>query len=309
MNCPGHCLMFGHRVRSYRELPLRLADFGVLHRNEFSGALTGLTRVRRFQQDDAHIFCTADQIKSEIYGALDFMSAVYTVFGFDYSLDLSTRPEKYLGDLELWNKAESQLAEVLDEWKAKTGKAWKLNPGDGAFYGPKIDIHISDALKRSHQCATIQLDFQLPLRFDLQYVGAEEKDLSRPVIVHRAILGSVERMFAILIEQYAGKWPFWISPRQVIIVPVSDKFLDYATEVRDILHNAGFFVDCETSDKSLQKKIRESQLAQYNYILVVGEKEVIDRTVNVRTRDNVVHGTKKIEEMVEEFKQLAAEHK
>jgi len=214
-----------------------------------------------------------------------------------------------LGDLELWNKAEAQLGEVLDDWKGKTGKGWKLNPGDGAFYGPKIDIHISDALKRNHQCATIQLDFQLPIRFDLEYVGAEEKDKSRPVIVHRAILGSVERMFAILIEQYAGKWPFWISPRQAIVVPVSLSFMDYAHEVRDILHNAGFYVDCETSDKSLQKKIRESQLAQYNYILVVGEKEVVDRTVNVRTRDNVVHGTKKIEEMLAEFKQLAADHK
>jgi len=309
MNCPGHCLMFGHRVRSYRELPLRLADFGVLHRNEFSGALTGLTRVRRFQQDDAHIFCTADQIKSEIYAALDFMSTVYGIFGFDYSLDLSTRPEKYLGDLELWNKAEQQLAEVLDEWKTKTGKTWKLNPGDGAFYGPKIDIHISDALKRSHQCATIQLDFQLPIRFNLEYVGSDEKEVMRPVIIHRAILGSVERMFAILIEHTAGKWPFWISPRQAIVVPVSEKFSAYANEVRSLIHDAGFYVDCELSDKSLQKKIRESQLAQYNYILVVGEQEAAARTVNVRTRDNVVHGAKKLEEMVDEFKQLALQFK
>jgi len=309
MNCPGHCLMFGHRVRSYRELPLRFADFGVLHRNEFSGALTGLTRVRRFQQDDAHIFCMADQIKTEIYNALDFMSSVYGIFGYEYSLDLSTRPDKYLGDLELWNKAEKQLAEVLDEWKAKTGKPWKLNPGDGAFYGPKIDIHISDALKRSHQCATIQLDFQLPIRFNLEYVGPDEKESCRPVIIHRAILGSVERMFAILIEHTAGKWPFWISPRQVIIVPVSDKFNNYANEVRSLIHDAGFYVDCESSDKSLQKKIRESQLAQYNYILVVGEQEETSRTVNVRTRDNVVHGTKKIEEVIQEFKQLAEQHK
>jgi len=307
MNCPGHCLMFGHRIRSYRELPLRFADFGVLHRNEASGALTGLTRVRRFQQDDAHIFCRADQITVEITNALKFMQFVYGIFGFDFSLELSTRPEKYLGDLALWDQAEKQLAEVLDAYKAESGKAWKLNPGDGAFYGPKIDIKIQDALKRSIQCATIQLDFQLPIRFELEYV--EENSTKRPVMIHRAILGSVERMFAILIEHTGGKWPFWLSPRQAIVVPVGEKFIPYAESVRDRISASGIYIDVETSDKSLQKKIRESQLAQYNYILVVGEEESKDDSVNVRTRDNQVHGKKSVTEIINEFQQLTKDFK
>jgi len=309
MNCPGHCLMFAHRIRSYRELPIRFADFGVLHRNEYSGALTGLTRVRRFQQDDAHIFCTTDQISSEMKNALGFMQHIYGIFGFDFRLELSTRPEKFLGDIELWNKAEHQLTEILNEYKQETGKQWKLNPGDGAFYGPKIDIHISDALKRSFQCATIQLDFQLPIRFNLEYNGATEKEIGRPVIIHRAIYGSFERMLAILIEHTAGKWPFWLSPRQVIVLPVTEKLNSYAEEVRQVLHEAGFFVDCDLSDKKLQKKIRESQLAQYNYILVVGEKEFETKTANVRTRDNVVHGTKSLQELIGEFQQLSQQYK
>eukprot|EP01114_Cavostelium_apophysatum_P019971 TRINITY_DN657_c0_g1_i1.p1 TRINITY_DN657_c0_g1~~TRINITY_DN657_c0_g1_i1.p1 ORF type:complete len:712 (-),score=218.88 TRINITY_DN657_c0_g1_i1:52-2187(-) len=307
MNCPGHCLMFDHRIRSYRELPLRFADFGVLHRNELSGALTGLTRVRRFQQDDAHIFCRPDQIKEEITNALRFMQHVYGIFGFEFDLELSTRPEKSLGDIELWNSAEKQLEEVLNAYKEETGKSWKLNPGDGAFYGPKIDIHVHDVMRRSHQCATIQLDFQLPIRFQLEYV--DEDASKRPVMIHRAILGSVERMFAILIEHTGGKWPFWLSPRQAIVVPVAAQHVEYAQKVQKAIHNAGFFVDVETSDKSLQKKIRESQLAQYNYILVVGEEESKDGSVNVRTRDNAVHGKKKIEEVVAEFQQLNKEYK
>lgn len=310
MNCPGHCLMFAHRTRSYRELPIRFADFGVLHRNELAGALTGLTRVRRFQQDDAHIFCMPSQIKQEMKGALNFMQTVYGVFGFDFDLELSTRPENYLGDLSLWEAAEKQLAEVLDEYKAETGKPWKLNPGDGAFYGPKIDIHIHDAMKRSHQCATIQLDFQLPIRFQLEFQGDSDKgETGRPVIIHRAILGSVERFMAILTEHVAGKWPFWISPRQILVVPVAELYNEYAEEVRQLIHNEGFYVDSDLSDKKMQKKIREGQLAQYNYILVVGEKEKSDRTVNIRTRDNVVHGERTIDEAIKEFKQLVKDHK
>ncbi|KAI4785162.1 hypothetical protein KUCAC02_037929, partial [Chaenocephalus aceratus] len=198
MNCPGHC----HRPRSWRELPLRFADFGVLHRNELSGTLTGLTRVRRFQQDDAHIFCTMEQIESEMKGCLDFLRCVYNVFGFSFQLHLSTRPEKYLGDIAVWNQAEKQLENSLNDF----GEPWKLNPGDGAFYGPKIDIKIKDAIGRYHQCATIQLDFQLPIRLNLTFVGTDGDDKARPVIIHRAILGSVERMIAILTENYAGKW-------------------------------------------------------------------------------------------------------
>ncbi|XP_077569731.1 threonine--tRNA ligase 1, cytoplasmic [Stigmatopora nigra] len=287
MNCPGHCLMFGHRPRSWRELPLRFADFGVLHRNELSGTLTGLTRVRRFQQDDAHIFCTMDQIESEMKGCLDFLRCVYGVFGFSFQLHLSTRPEKYLGDIAVWNQAEKQLENSLVEF----GEPWKLNPGDGAFYGPKIDIKIKDAIGRYHQCATIQLDFQLPIRFDLTFVGKDGDDKARPVIIHRAILGSVERMIAILTENYAGKWPLWISPMQVMVVPVNPSCDEYARKVYKQLTDAGMMADVDLdSGCLLNKKIRNAQLAQYNFILVVGEKEKTTNTVNVRTRDNKVHG-------------------
>ncbi|XP_062945328.1 threonine--tRNA ligase 2, cytoplasmic isoform X2 [Cynocephalus volans] len=225
MNCPGHCLMFSHRPRSWREMPIRFADFGVLHRNELSGTLSGLTRVRRFQQDDAHIFCTVEQIEEEIKGCLQFLQSVYSTFGFSFQLNLSTRPEDFLGEVEMWDEAEKQLQNSLLEF----GEPWKVNPGDGAFYGPKIDIKIKDAIGRYHQCATIQLDFQLPIRFDLTYVSKDGDD-KRPVIIHRAILGSVERMIAILSENYGGKWPFWLSPRQVLIIPVGPTCEEYALQ-------------------------------------------------------------------------------
>lgn len=267
MNCPGHCLMFAHRPRSWRELPLRMADFGVLHRNELSGALSGLTRVRRFQQDDAHIFCLPDQIGQEIDGALDFLDHIYGIFGFTFDLKLSTRPEKYLGDIEVWNKAEKALADSLTRFCDKSGKKWTENPGDGAFYGPKIDITIQDALRRSHQCATIQLDFQLPIRFDLSYI-ADDGEKHKPVIIHRAVLGSVERMIAILTESCAGKWPFWLSPRQVCIVPVGPSLNDYAQEIYTKLYDAGFQVEVDVDPgDTLNKKIRNAQLAQFNFIL------------------------------------------
>ncbi|KAJ1723955.1 threonyl-tRNA synthetase [Coemansia erecta] len=296
MNCPGHCLMFGIRDRSYRELPVRFADFGVLHRNEASGALSGLTRVRRFQQDDAHIFCTQDQVKSEITGVLRFLEDVYSIFGFTFELELSTRPEKFLGEVEVWNRAEKQLEDALNEFGAK----WVINPGDGAFYGPKIDITIRDALKRAHQCATIQLDFQLPVRFQLHYRAPNTKgeegdselgsDFQRPVIIHRAILGSVERMIGILTENFAGKWPMWLSPRQVMVVPVTGVVFEYAQEVRDKLHKAGFYADVDLGGETLNKKIRNAEIAQYNFICVVGAEEQTENSVNVRCRDDV--GTK-----------------
>ncbi|XKL60570.1 hypothetical protein PGB90_007627 [Kerria lacca] len=300
MNCPGHCLIFDVRPRSWRELPLRFADFGVLHRNELSGALSGLTRVRRFQQDDAHIFCEASQIKQEVLSVLDFLKSVYTTFGFTFQCNLSTRPVKFMGEISLWNDAEKQLEESLNEFNSE----WKENPGDGAFYGPKIDITIRDALSRPHQCATIQLDFQLPIRFDLKYVN-ENQEFVKPVIIHRAILGSVERMIAILTESYAGKWPFWLSPRQAITIPVAPAHNDYATEVKEKIFNAGFQcdVDIDTSD-TLNKKIRNAQLAQYNYILVVGNKEMEGGTVNVRTRDNIVHGEFTVDETIFRFQKL-----
>ncbi|CDO95602.1 unnamed protein product [Kluyveromyces dobzhanskii CBS 2104] len=284
MNCPGHCLMFKARERSYRELPWRVADFGVIHRNEFSGALSGLTRVRRFQQDDAHIFCTQDQIEQEIENIFDFLKYVYGVFDFEFKMELSTRPEKYVGELETWNNAESKLEAALKKW----GGNWELNPGDGAFYGPKIDIMISDALKRWHQCATIQLDFQLPNRFELEFKTKElegDDNYERPVMIHRAILGSVERMTAILTEHFAGKWPFWLSPRQILVVPVGVKFQDYAQEVRDKMVEAGFYADVDLTGNTLQKKVRNGQMLKYNFIFIVGEQEMTEKSVNIRNRD------------------------
>lgn len=300
MNCPGHCLMFDHRVRSWRELPLRMADFGVLHRNELSGALSGLTRVRRFQQDDAHIFCRKDQIETEIKACLDFLQTVYTVFNFSFSLKLSTRPEKFLGEQAVWDEAEKQLESSLNA----SGLKWELNPGDGAFYGPKIDITISDALRRSHQCATIQLDFQLPARFNLSYMN-EKQEQERPVIIHRAVLGSVERMIAILCENFGGKWPFWLSPRQSIVITVAPAFDSYAQGVMTKIRAAGFLCEYDMDQgTTMNKKIRNAQLAHYNFIFVVGENEVKNGTANVRTRDNKIHGEHSIEHIIERFRDL-----
>lgn len=269
-----------------------MAEFGILHRNEASGALSGLTRVRRFVQDDAHHFCMPSQIEGEIEGIIDFLEAVYKLFGFSVHMELSTRPEKYLGEISVWDAAEDQLRTVLD--RRYHGK-WELNEGDGAFYGPKIDITIKDALKRSFQCATIQLDFQLPERFKLKYRSPEDHDdsdraPSRPVIIHRAILGSLERFVAIVTEHFGGKWPFWLSPRQICVIPVSLVYKDYATEVGSQLSGLGLFVDVDNGTETLQKKIRNAELAQYNFILVVGQVEFDSKSVNVRNRDDV--GTK-----------------
>eukprot|EP00934_Nitzschia_sp_Nitz4_P005087 Nitzschia sp. Nitz4//scaffold11_size288233//282090//284677//NITZ4_000829-RA/size288233-processed-gene-0.194-mRNA-1//1//CDS//3329534239//5077//frame0 len=309
MNCPGHCLMFGAQIRSYRDLPIRYTDFGVLHRNELSGALTGLTRVRRFQQDDGHIFCREDQISNEVLGSLNFMKTVYDIFGMSYKLELSTRPKKALGEIELWDKAEAALAKAMNDFIGEGN--WRVNPGDGAFYGPKIDIKVVDAMDRVHQCATIQLDFQLPIRFDLKYTTdskEEGKQFARPIIVHRAMLGSVERMFAVLCEHWGGKWPLWISPRQVMLIPVHARFNDYCEDVRRQLHEAGFYVDVDTSKATFQKKVRNAQLAQYNFQLVVGETEVNNTSVNIRTRDNQVLGEKKVDEFLAELKKLRSEY-
>ncbi|PIO66396.1 threonine--tRNA ligase [Teladorsagia circumcincta] len=305
MNCPGHCLMYSHQPRTHNELPIRYADFGVLHRNEMSGALTGLIRVRRFQQDDAHIFCRRDQIWDEIKGCLDFLSFCYEkVFGFTFKLNLATRPEGFLGELSTWDEAESDLKAALNE----SGRPWKLNEGDGAFYGPKIDISIQDALKRNHQCATIQLDFQLPQRFDLSYFD-EKGEKQRPVMIHRAVLGSVERMAAILTENYGGKWPFWLSPRQAKVITVHESVNSYARQVKEKLYNAGFEVEFdEGCPDTLNKQIRNAQLAQFNFILVVGQKEVEHGTVNVRTRDNAVRGEVSVDDLLAKFRRFAEEY-
>eukprot|EP00045_Choanoeca_perplexa_P012000 m.129299 g.129299 ORF g.129299 m.129299 type:complete len:794 (-) comp15846_c0_seq2:49-2430(-) len=308
MNCPSHCVMFGHRTRSYRELPLRYADFGVLHRNELSGALTGLTRVRRFQQDDAHIFCEPSQIEEEIGNCLDFLNEVYGMFGFEFELNLSTRPEKYLGELATWDKAEAALEAALN----RSGHAWTFNPGDGAFYGPKIDIKVTDALRRQHQCATIQLDFQLPIRFNLEYTPskAEEGQVYRPVMIHRAVLGSVERMFAILCEHTGGKWPFWLSPRQAMVIPIHPEYDGYAHKVQEELHALNYAVDVDTATSTtLMKKVRQACLDQYNFIFVVGEQESSNNTVNLRTRDGKTHGEFLLSDVIAHFKRLTKERR
>jgi threonyl-tRNA synthetase len=250
-----------------------------------------LTRVRRFQQDDAHIFCRQDQIGQEMTNCLNFLQHVYGILGFNFTLKLSTRPDNHLGEVSVWEKAEARLAESLNEF----GHPWTVDPGDGAFYGPKIDITVSDALRRKHQCATIQLDFQLPERFGLEFhsadtSGQEGGSFQRPVIIHRAILGSVERLMAILCEHYGGKWPFWLSPRQIVVVPVAGPFYAYAESIRQKLFDAGFYADADLSDNTLNKKIRNGEVGQYNFILVVGAEEESTNTVNVRCRDDV--GTK-----------------
>lgn len=297
MNCPGHCLMYGSRDRSYKELPMRYAEFGVIHRNEASGALSGLTRVRRFVQDDAHIFCMSSQIEQEMKSCFDFLQAVYGRFGFTFKLELSTRPEKYIGDLQVWNDAEKRLENALNEFVP--GK-WEMNPGDGAFYGPKIDITISDAMKREFQCATIQLDFNLPNRFNLKFrtsTDAEGTEFERPVMIHRAILGSLERFIAICTEHFAGKWPFWMSPRQIIIVPVTQSVYGYAEEVQQMFHAHGFFTDADLTSETLKKKVLRAETGGYNFIFIVGHEEQEKRAVNVRN-GHASSGTKGREEVI-----------
>ncbi|KAF9965678.1 54S ribosomal protein L39, mitochondrial [Mortierella alpina] len=346
MNCPGHCLIFDMSTRSYKDLPIRYADFSALHRNEATGALSGLTRVRRFHQDDAHIFCTRDQIFEEIRSTLSFVDTVYRTFRFpSYELALSTRPlSNLIGTAEEWDQAEDALRQALNQ----SGREWTLNEGDGAFYGPKIDILVRDALGRRHQTATIQLDFQLPQRFGLQFYD-QQGEKQNPVIVHRAVLGSVERMMAILIEHTGGRWPFWMSPRQAMVVPVfggkagmegasttvegddsgktKGSLTEYAQHIKETLAKAGrsplrtediragaedvvvgmddkhYFVDMDQSGGTLNKMVRDAQVAQYNFILVIGEKEKERGTVNVRTREGERLGEMTIPQVLELFKE------
>lgn len=273
MNCPSHCVIFKQQDRSFRDLPLRFADFGVLHRNELSGALSGLTRVRRFQQDDAHIFCMLEQVKSEIRGCLEFLGFVYGVFRFKFELGLSTRPEKYLGTPEEWRDAENALKEAMEELEMP----FKINEGDGAFYGPKIDILLHDALGRRIQCATIQLDFQLPQRFDLKYRDSDGQTKT-PVIVHRAILGSLERMFAVIIENFGKKLPFWLAPRQIAVIPMSST--EYVEKVRCVLSRFRLTVLDDTN--TLNKRIRNAETSGYTLVCLVGKKEADSEEINIR---------------------------
>jgi threonyl-tRNA synthetase len=280
MNCPTHCLIFGTRLRSYRDLPIRYADFGRLHRYERSGVTAGLFRVRSFQQDDAHIFCTEEQIEAEVRSATEMILEIYHAFGFDeVRIELSTRPAKRLGSDETWDHAEKALSQALEN----QGRPFQVNPGDGAFYGPKIDFHIKDALGRSWQLGTIQLDYQLPNRFGLTYVAPDGAE-RQPVMIHRAMLGSAERFLAILIEQTAGAFPLWIAPVQAVVLPISEKFAEYAASVRGRLAEAGVRVELDDRNEKLGYRIREAQLQKVPYMLVVGAREQEDSTVSVRRR-------------------------
>lgn len=293
MSCPGCMLYYDSTVHSYRELPLRIAEIGHVHRYEPSGALNGLFRVRSFHQDDAHHFMEPNQIRSEILEILHLADYIYMTFGLSYRLELSTRPENSLGSDEIWEIATNGLKGALDDW----GHSYKINEGDGAFYGPKIDIHIKDALGRHWQCGTIQLDLSLPEKFSLKYV-ANDGSYQRPVMIHRALFGSVERFIGILIEHFSGKFPLWLSPYPVKIIPVADRHFDYAEKICKEIKNAGFICDIDDTKESVSKKVRNAQLLQTNYMLTVGDQELSNQTVSVRTRDNIVHGETKLEEFL-----------
>lgn len=302
MNCPGHMLIYKNDLHSYRDLPIRMAEFGQVHRHEFSGALNGLLRVRTFCQDDAHIFVTPEQIEEEITLALQIIDRVYKVFGFEYEIELSTRPDEYMGELSLWDKAEQALENVLN----RLNFPYKINEGDGAFYGPKIDIHIQDAIKRSHQCATVQLDFQLPEKFDLTYIN-EDNEKVRPVVIHRAVFGSIDRFLGILIEHFGGAFPLWLAPRQVQIIGVSDVHNTYAEKVAAELRQANIRVSIDERNEKLGRKIRDAQMQKGPYILVLGDQELENGTVTVRAYKQDGLKTMSLGEFVQQLQQEVEE--
>jgi len=300
MNCPGCMLYYKSQTHSYRDLPLRVAEIGHVHRFEASGALNGLFRVRSFHQDDAHLFMRPDQIHDEINRILRMTDHIYMTFGLSYRLELSTRPEKSktIGSDEEWDNATNGLKGALDDW----GHTYRINEGDGAFYGPKIDIHISDALGRHWQLGTVQLDMSLPQKFELEYVDSDGSH-KRPVMLHRALFGSIERFFGILIEHFAGKFPFWISPYQIRIMTVADRHLPYAEELAKQFKAKKFICDVDSANESVSKKVRDAQMLKYNYMLTIGDKEVENKTAALRTRDNVVHGEIDISEFLAKVEQ------
>ncbi|RHQ15332.1 threonine--tRNA ligase [Lachnospiraceae bacterium AM48-27BH] len=298
MNCPGGVLTYASEPRSYRDLPLRMGELGIVHRHEKSGQLHGLMRVRCFTQDDAHIFMTPEQIKDEIMGVAKLINEVYTLFGFKYHVELSTRPEDSMGSDEDWEMATEGLRSALDA----LGLDYVVNEGDGAFYGPKIDFHLVDAIGRTWQCGTIQLDFQLPQRFELEYQGADGEK-HRPIMIHRVVFGSIERFIGILIEHFAGAFPTWLAPVQVKVLPISDKYADYAEKVRKQLDDAGIRVEVDTRAEKIGYKIREAQMQKVPYMVIVGQKEEEEGLVSVRSRFAGDEGQKNPEEFIKALKE------
>ena len=292
MNCPGHILIFKSKSVSYRELPMRMFEFGKVHRYERSGVLHGLMRVRAFTQDDAHIFCTPEQIEEEIIGVIKLIDKIYSPFGFTYRAELSTMPEDHMGDEKTWRKAESALKSALDSINLE----YKIAEGEGAFYGPKIDFMIKDSLGREWQCATVQLDFLMPERFDVNYIGPDNKE-HRVVMIHRAIFGSIERFLGILIEHYAGAFPTWLAPVQVAIIPISDKHIDYAKKVAKKLEENGIRVEVDSRRETLGYRIRDNQMKKVPYMFILGDKEMESGKVSVRTR----HGKEKKDVLLDKF--------
>lgn len=297
MNCPGGFLVYKEKTHSYRELPLRVGEIGLVHRHELSGVLSGLFRVRAFHQDDAHIFMTEDQVTDEVLGVLNLAERFYRIFGLDYHLELSTRPLKSIGTDAQWDKATNGLKLALE----KSGKKYKINEGDGAFYGPKIDMHIKDAIGRTWQCGTIQLDMSNPEKFDITYEGKDGRQ-HRPVMIHRVIYGSLERFFGVLIEHYAGKFPLWMSPVQARVITVADRFNDYAAKIKDELEKEGFRAEHDLRAESVSYKVREAQSEKIPIILNVGEKELEKKTVAVRTLDNKLHFDVQLQDLVKKMK-------
>ncbi|MDP4097203.1 threonine--tRNA ligase [Paenibacillus sp. P96] len=304
MNCPGHMLIYKNSLHSYRELPMRLFEFGQVHRHEFSGALNGMMRVRTFCQDDAHLFVLPEQIEAEISGVIELIDYVYQTFGFEYKIELSTRPDDFMGSEELWDQAEKALQHVLDQ----RGIEYRINPGDGAFYGPKIDFHILDALKRSWQCGTIQLDFQMPDKFDLIYIG-NNGTKQRPVVIHRAVYGSIDRFIGILTEHYSGAFPLWLAPVQVKILAVSDMDTEYAYQVKLALDQAGLRVEVDVRSEKLGYKIREAQLEKVPYMLVLGEQERQSGSVSIRKRGEGGLGSRSLQQLIDLLREQVQERR
>ena len=302
MNCPGGILVYESEPRSYRDLPLRMGELGLVHRHEKSGQLHGLMRVRCFTQDDAHIFMTPEQVRDEIKGVVKLINEVYSLFGFKYHVELSTRPEDSMGSDEDWDMATEALRGALDD----LGLPYVVNEGDGAFYGPKIDFHLEDSIGRTWQCGTIQLDFQLPLRFNLEYTGADGEK-HRPIMIHRVIFGSIERFIGILIEHFAGAFPTWLAPVQVKVLPISDKYMDYAQKVLDELNNSGVRAEIDTRAEKIGYKIRETQMQKIPYMLVVGEKEQEADLVSVRSRFAGDEGQKNLETFIADIQKEIAD--